>query len=914
MNLDSLRYSPDEWAHDLDQWWAPLAELAGRADCGSDTWLSVLGVDEFFDHRLLGQVHLRTPWLCVAASALAASAARHWGSLASRQDDRAEASARMLAITSFRLAATFQQLRWSGKRLGEGVISTDRLIQVGRLALGGHGLSSGTGGAPDSVSLAAGWLVHSGTDLRGSQISAASARPTWHDDFPPERGAAEIAKAVLRGRRAAGPLAWGTAHLVERLAGGTLDTLAGPCKPDDPPAHGWANILLISDHGEVGLFEARRQRSLVTSPVGMAVPDLARLAFTHATPDCLGSIEDAFAAAHTVEPLERPGELISWNLQPRHGSHPLAERTVSGRSASLGAYVAFRSLGNLRIFADRQVAFTGQVSPDGGIGRVEGASWKIWAASEQGIRLVVHPMGQAWLDPGGTVLLEAVERAEDAVIAAAQPLRGLRRYLEAACGLVEPEPWLQTWLNKQGGHELEMPLLDVMCRHLHPPRGSAADHDLPSGAAGAPLPDPITGRGVPPGVEQVEEPEIAPCPAHLLARTYPGVSFVISAAAGCGNTVAAKRMVAEAARQAIESLRAIRSPERAPTFTVPLYVPLGEMPSSWDSLIQAGVGALPELAESSLDISAALASALGGDDQRSWRALVVVDGTDRTRRADRDSDLDKERDFVALITGSPGHSRRGWRPSQPPQVVLCGRYGSPAHQKAAEALRSERPYAVATIGLDPLTGPEIDRFVTSLSGGSLSLVGRARDLAANPLLLAISIIAGHPQAGDSGPVDLFHRAINVLLAHRSEHRRLLAEIAFRAASAKREPVGEFTVADIAGEQSKEAVEAALASKDAQRALALALDLDERRAFQSAEEDTHLLTASSDGWRFFHDRAFAFLVADRIARHAIEEPGTDDDHFGVLGPHLGDPFWADVIEAIGRLLELYGQAADSPAPG
>lgn len=93
-------------------------------------------------------------------------------------------------------------------------------------------------------------------------------------------------------------------------------------------------------------------------------------------------------------------------------------------------------------------------------------------------------------------------------------------------------------------------------------------------------------------------------------------------------------------------------------------------------------------------------------------------------------------------------------------------------------------------------------------------------------------------------------------------------------------------------------------------MAFALKLDERRSFKSAEEDTHLLTASGGGWRFFHDRIFAFLVADRVARHALEDAGSDDDAFGRLGPHLGDPLWTDVFEATGRLLELHSRPSSA----
>jgi hypothetical protein len=534
------------------------------------------------------------------------------------------------------------------------------------------------------------------------------------------------------------------------------------------------------------------------------------------------------------------------------------------------------------VFADRDVAFTGQVSPDGEVGEVENANDKIDAARRHRIRLVVHPKGQAWRDPDGTVQLEGVETAEDALIAAAEQLRGIRSYLETACRLVAPEPWLRTWLRKQGRPGDEMPLLTVTCRHL-----PAAE---PDGGART-------------------EPEIPPCPAHLLASTYPGYSFTISGDAGGGNTMAAKRMVAEAARRALDGLRVLGGEDRVPAFTLPLYVPLGELPMSWDSLVQASVAALPALDEPGLEIAAALASTLRADNPRPWRALVVVDGTDRTRRGGSGSGADKERDFVALVTGGPHQSRPGWRPSRPAQVVLCGRSGSPAHHRAAEALRHERPESTATMVLDPLTGEEIDRYVASLSAGPLSLTGQSRDLAANPLLLTLSVIAGRPHAGDGDSTDLLDRVIDVLLGAESGHRRFLAEIAFRAAVVKRQPVGEFTLADIATQGSEMAVELALADNDTERAMAIALDRDERRAFQSAEEETHLLTASGVGWRFFHDRAFAFLVADRVARHAAADPESSGELFGVLGSHLGDPLWTDVIEATGRLLELRSRACE-----
>jgi hypothetical protein len=110
--------------------------------------------------------------------------------------------------------------------------------------------------------------------------------------------------------------------------------------------------------------------------------------------------------------------------------------------------------------------------------------------------------------------------------------------------------------------------------------------------------------------------------AAALASTYPGYSFAISADAGGGNTMAAKRMVAEAARRALDGLRVLGGEERVPAFTLPLYVPLGELPTTWDSLVQASVAALPALAEPGLEIAVALASTLRADNPRPWRALV----------------------------------------------------------------------------------------------------------------------------------------------------------------------------------------------------------------------------------------------------------------------------------------------------
>jgi hypothetical protein len=871
-----LRYHPDEWAYDLDEWWMPLAGLTAGADCTSSEWLSVLGVAEFFEPRLLGQARVLCPWICLAATAAAASAARGWAEGVSEG---------ALAAAAFDIAVSLERLRWDGGKIGEGVLSTAGLIDLGRAVLAARGYVPADGAEPIGVQAAAGWLAHSGASEAMTPVTAPGRAA---GKFTAEQAFADLAAAGS----GSDPIAWGVAHLGERLLGGTMDRRRAALRPDDPPGAARSNVLLVAGHGQVGLFEAGRQHTRLKVPPGTVVPDLARMAFVHGNDDFRRSIDAAFAAALKVERLERPGELVSWSIQLPGGAHPLAEKTVSGRSAGLGAYVAFRSLSNVGVFADRDVAFTGQVSPDGEVGQVENANDKIDAARRRRIRLVVHPRGQAWRDPDGTVQLEGVETAEDALIAAAQQLRGIRSYLEAACHLVAPEPWLRTWLRKQGRPGDEMPLLTVTCRHLPP--GLPAHPALPAGPDGGAR----------------TEPEIPPCPAHLLASTYPGYSFAISGDAGGGNTMAAKRMVAEAARRALDGLRVLGGEDRVPAFTLPLYVPLGELPTTWDGLVQASVAALPALAEPGLEIAAALASTLRADHPRPWRALVVVDGTDRTRRSGSGSGADKERDFVALVTGSPHQGRPesqpGWRPSRPAQVVLCGRNGSPAHHRAAEALRRERPESTATMVLDPLTGEEIDRYIASLPARPISLTGQSRDLAANPLLLTLSVIAGRPHAGDGDSTDLLDRVIDVLLGAELGHRRFLAEIAFRAAVVKRQPVGEFTLADIATQGSEAAVELALADNDTERAMAIALDRDERRAFQSAESETHLLTASGVGWRFFHDRAFAFLVADRVARHAAEEPESCNQLFGELGSHLGDPLWTDVIEATGRLLELRSQ--------
>ena len=167
--------------------------------------------------------------------------------------------------------------------------------------------------------------------------------------------AIENIAAIASSAAGSDPLAWGTAHLAERLLSGSLD------RPP-PPARGQmtrrARPRPMScsqpGAGRSASSEARRYHSKLAAEAGIVVPDLARMAFIHGTADFLESIAAAFTAAANAGPLERPGELISWNIQLSGGAHPLAERTVSGRSAGLGAYVAFRSLRSRRVRRQRR--------------------------------------------------------------------------------------------------------------------------------------------------------------------------------------------------------------------------------------------------------------------------------------------------------------------------------------------------------------------------------------------------------------------------------------------------------------------------------------------------------------------------------------------------------------------------------
>ena len=227
-------------------------------------------------------------------------------------------------------------------------------------------------------------------------------------------------------------------------------------------------------------------------------------------------------------------------------------------------------------------------------------------------------------------------------------------------------------------------------------------------------------------------------------------------------------------------------------------------------------------------------------------------------------------------------------------------------------MRRERPARTVTMALDPLGTQEIDHYVRSLSDKPISLTGKARDLAANPLFLTLSVIAGQPRAGESDSTNLLDRAIDVLLGDEARASSFPGRDRIPGGGGQGRAGRRIHPDRYRHRISRGGGIRASRKTTCQRAMAIALDLDERRSFQSAEEDTHLLTASGGGWRFFHDRIFAFLVADRVARHALEDAPSDDDAFGELGAHLGDPLWTDVIEATGRLLELRSGAPAPPA--
>ena len=249
MSPAQVRYHPDEWAHDLDEWWSPLTGLAVKADCASDDWLSVLGVGEFFEPRLLEQARVLTPWICLAASAVAASAARRWAEVAAQPD--AEPAARALATAAFDVAVGLERLRWDGRRIGEGVLSTGDLIDLGRRAVLALHDPAAAGAEPIGLYLAAGWLAHAGAEPALADIAAAAATGVAF---------ADIAAAAA----GSDPIAWGTAHLVERLMDGMIDCGPAALRPDDPPAEARANVLLVAGHGQVG--SVRDQEADVGAP------------------------------------------------------------------------------------------------------------------------------------------------------------------------------------------------------------------------------------------------------------------------------------------------------------------------------------------------------------------------------------------------------------------------------------------------------------------------------------------------------------------------------------------------------------------------------------------------------------------------------------------------------------------------
>ena len=280
MSPAGVRYHPDEWAHDLDEWWSPLTSLAAKAGCASDDWLTVLGVEEFFEPRLLEQARVLTPWICLAASAVAASAARTWAEATLRPDSGPAAWA--LATAAFDVAVGLERLRWDGRRLGEGVLRTCELIDLGRRAVSiPPSTSPAARTEPTGLYLAAGWLVHAGGAVEPAAVPA-SGPPGL--TATPEPAFASIAAA----RAGTDPIAWGTAHLVERLIDGGIDRGPVALRPDDPPAEARANVLLVAGREVAAWAEpatsagvaarastARRPRSI--SPLVLSTPSPIRL-------------------------------------------------------------------------------------------------------------------------------------------------------------------------------------------------------------------------------------------------------------------------------------------------------------------------------------------------------------------------------------------------------------------------------------------------------------------------------------------------------------------------------------------------------------------------------------------------------------------------------------------------------------
>jgi hypothetical protein len=130
------------------------------------------------------------------------------------------------------------------------------------------------------------------------------------------------------------------------------------------------------------------------------------------------------------------------------------------------------------------------------------------------------------------------------------------------------------------------------------------------------------------------------------------------------------------------------------------------------------VAAVPDCEGPHLEVAATLGSVLGGDAAGGWRALIIADGTDRIRPAGVRPDRFKDSDLVALLAGTASLGRPTWQPRLLPQAVLCGRGGSPAHRRAAEALRRLRPGAFAAVGIEPLAEREIQRYIAKLAPGT----------------------------------------------------------------------------------------------------------------------------------------------------------------------------------------------------
>ena len=236
--------------------------------------------------------------------------------------------------------------------------------------------------------------------------------------------------------------------------------------------------------------------------------------------------------------------------------------------------------------------------------------------------------------------------------------------------------------------------------------------------------------------------------------------------------MAAKRMVAEAARPALDGLRAARRSEhRFPVSPCRSTSRPGTLPTSWDACVQASVARLPT-SQSPAGRRRGAGQRPSGRRPATWRALVVVDGTDRTGRAAAASAATGTgfRRHATQAVRTQGHP--GWQPSLPAadgavrQGPAAPRTRTGPLWRCGASGRSRRDH-----GARPARrSAEIERYVAAF-GRARSRRPEGTDLAANPLLLALDVIAGHRPARRRS-TDLFDRVIDVLLGDSRGHRPL----------------------------------------------------------------------------------------------------------------------------------------------